>query len=272
MRSARVNGTEGRDMRLVQSVDRAFAILELLAARGWAGATELGLELEIHKSTAFRLLATLQNRGIVERDPETSKYRLGPGIARLARDVEEKVDLRHHARDAMRSLGDQTLETVNLAVLDGSDVVYIDQYAGSSAILSADWLGHRTPVHCTAAGKVFLAFMSPPSRPELLITELEKVSERTIVDARRLKEQMECIRQDGYATTVGELEIGLNAAAAPIFSASGEVVASLTVSGPESRMSEGELARVGEQTRRAADSVSRRLGYQPQPVKKPGAA
>lgn len=255
------NGSTNGNNQLVRSVERALMVMEFLGERGWSGVTEVARELDVHKSTAFRLLATLEHREMVVQDPETAKYRLGPGIARLGRTVDEEVDLRRHARDVMRQLAAQTEETVNLAILDGTDVIYVDQIIGSSGVLSVDWLGWRSPIHCTASGKAILAFQPERRRRGLLGDRLEAATPRTVVDLTVLERHLERVREDGYATIVGELEVGLNAVAAPIFDADGRPVAALTVSGPDARMPEPDLAELGVRVRRAAEDVSRELGY-----------
>lgn len=247
----------------VRSVERAIGLMELLAIRTSAGVTELAQEMDVHKSTAFRLLATLERQGMVEQDERTSKYRLGPGLARLARTVDEEVDLRRHARPTLEKLAEETAETVNLALLDGDDIIYVDQVNGSPSVLTAEWLGRRTPLHCTASGKVLLAALSEERRRRLLNGGLDVLTNRTVADIEELDTHLEETRKRGYGVTVGELELGLNAVSAPVHRADGEVVAAITVSGPAARIPPERLADVGERTREAAQVVSRRLGHRP---------
>lgn len=255
------NGSANGNTQLVRSVERALMAMEILGDRGWSGVTEVARELDVHKSTAFRLLATLEHREMVVQDPETAKYRLGPGIAQLGRTVDEEVDLRRHARDVMSQLAAQTEETVNLAILDGTDVICVDQIIGSPGVLSVDWLGSRIPINCTASGKAIVAFLPERRRRGLLGERFEAATPRTVVDRAVLERHLAKARVDGYATIVGELEVGLNAVAAPIFDGAGQPVAALTVSGPDARMPEPDLAEVGVLVRRAAEDVSRQLGY-----------
>jgi DNA-binding IclR family transcriptional regulator len=250
-----------RETSHVRSVQRAITLMEALAERTSAGVTELAEVLDVPKSTAFRLLATLQHEGMVEQDERTAKYQLGPGVARLARTVGEEVDLRRHARDALERLAEDTAETVNLAILEGRDVVYVEQVTGSASVLSADWLGWRTPIHSTASGKVLVSHLSEGARRRLLGDELEACSPRTITDVDLLEEELERILVVGYATTIGELEIGLNAVASPVVAADGAVVAAVSVSGPDARMPEDGLSRIGERTRVAGREISHRLGH-----------
>lgn len=246
---------------VVQSVDRALAILEILEREGWVGVTTLSRELDIHKSTAFRLLATLERRGMVEQHVETQKYRLGFALVRLAGAVRAGLDLTRSARPVCEWLSEQTGETVNIAVLEGGEVVNIDQVNLSSSVVSVDWLGRRTDLHVTSTGKVFLAFMPERLRKEILRDGLARVTANTVVDERELQDQLAGIRQRGWSATEQELELGLNAVAAPIQGADGSVLATVCVSGPVFRLTSERLAEVGPLTADAGRQISRRLGF-----------
>ena len=245
----------------LQSVNRALRALELIAEAGQLGVTELGRRLGVHKATASRLVATLAERGMVERDPITEKYRLGFGLIRLAGAAMASMDLVRIARPMLEDLADRTRETVNLGVLSGDAVVYIDQVTGARSIVAVSWVGRRTPLHCTSNGKVLLANVGEAERARLLVGPLTRETRSTVTDPATLDRQLEEIRRRGYATTMEELEEGLNAVAAPIRRADGEVVAALSVSGPAFRMRPVDLPRVGRLTMETAGSISRRLGY-----------
>mgnify|MGYP003289580059 CR=1 FL=1 len=137
----------------------------------------------------------------------------------------------------------------------------IDQVVASPLIVTVNWVGTRTPVHCTSNGKVLLAHMPEPERQQLLARPLEAVTARTVTDPARLRRQLEEVRARGYATIQDELEEGLNAVAAPVRRLSGEVIAALSISGPSFRVRAVDLARLGRLTIDAAGAVSRRLGY-----------
>lgn len=245
----------------LQSVNRAMRALELIAEAGELGVSELGRRLEVHKATASRLVATLAERGMVERDPVTEKYRLGFGLIRLAGAAMASMDLVRTARPILEDLAERTRETVNLGVMSGDAVVYIDQVTGTRSIVAVSWVGRRTPLHATSNGKMLLANLDDRERDRLLAGPLDRTTPATITDPGRLKVQLAEIRTRGYATTMEELEEGLNAVAAPIRSADGEVVAALSVSGPAFRMRPVDLPRVGRLTIEAATAISRRLGY-----------
>ena len=245
----------------VQSVSRALSILEELADEGDLGVTEVGRRLGVHKATASRLLATLADYGLVQRDAATDKYRLGIGLMHLAGSAQAGLDLVQQARPIPETLAERTRETVNLGVLDGDLVMHIDQIAGTRSIVSVSWVGRRTPPHCTANGKVLLAGLDAAELDRRLAEPLERRTAHTVVDPDRLREQLVAVRARGYAQTIEELEEGLNAVAAPIRRADGDVTAAVSVAGPAFRLRPVELPRIARLTVDAADAISRRLGY-----------
>jgi DNA-binding IclR family transcriptional regulator len=244
----------------VQSVDRALAILDCLARMGEAGVTELAAELGVHKSTAFRLATTLESRRLVEQTTERGKYRLGVGILRLAGATTARLDIVQEARPVCRALAAGTGETVNIAVLSEHSALYLDQVAGSSALQPHNWVGQHIPLHATSNGKVLLSGLHADA-VDASVGELTRYTSRTIVSKARLHEELDRVRARGYAVAVDELEVGLTAAAAPIHNAHGDVIASMSVSGPSFRIPEGTLAEVIEQLTEAASEVSHRLGW-----------
>ena len=261
-----------READVIRSVDRAVAILDLLASSagresgdhadfaGLSGA-EVARDLGVHRSTALRLLGTLERHALVERDPRTAKYRLGRRLPQLARVVTGELDLRHVARPVCENLAASTGETVTLDVLDGDEIVPIEQSTGSTSFVSVNWLGRRTPVHCTASGKVILAFAPEPIRQRLLARPLEPRTPRSIVDVAELEKQLSAAREAGYARTFEELELGLDAIAAAVFSAEGYVLAAIDVSGHAHRLQAGGGSDLVGLTKEAAADLSRRLGF-----------
>jgi IclR family acetate operon transcriptional repressor len=245
----------------VRSVERAIAILDVLAQGGWRTGAEIARQLHVHRSTALRLLGTLERHALVERDPRSAKYRLGRRLPQLAGVVTGESDLRSLARPVCENLAGALGETVTLDVLVGDEIVPIEQATASTSVVGVNWLGRRTPVHCTASGKVILAFGPPAVRERLLGRTLGRSTAHTITAAAELESQLAGALEDGFARTYEELEVGLDAIAAPVFAAGGEVVAALDVSGPSHRLrAEGrpELVRL---TLDAAADLSRRLGF-----------
>jgi DNA-binding IclR family transcriptional regulator len=237
----------------VQSVDRALTILEVLARVGEAGVTEIAGELDVHKSTAFRLVTTLEAHRLVEQTTERGRYRLGVGVLRLAGATTARLDLVQEARPLCRQLAAETGETVNIAVLSESSALYLDQVAGSSALQPHNWVGQHIPLHATSNGKVLLSGLDD-ARVNPLLGTLSRYTDATITKKGRLREQ-------GYAVAVDELEQGLTAVAAPIRNAHGDVIASMSVSGPSFRLSEERVDDVVRLLVEAAAEVSHRLGW-----------
>src|SRR5947208_1861096 len=245
----------------LQSVTRALQALELIADAGELGVTELGRRLGVHKATASRLVATLAEHRLVERNPMTDKYRLGFGLIHLAGSAMAGMDLSREARPVLEDLAERTQETVNLAVLDGDAVLNVDQITSPLTVASRSWVGRRTPWHCTSNGKALVAWLSEPERERLLGGALERHTERSITDPSRLRAQLADVTTRGYAQTVEELEQGLNAVAAPIRRGDGEVTAAVSVAGPAFRMRPAELPRIARLVVDAAAAISRRMGY-----------
>jgi len=245
----------------LQSVNRALTALELVADAGELGVSELGRQLGVHKATASRLAAVLAERGLLERDPVTERYRIGFGLVRLAGAAMSGLDLVRLARPILETLAERVREASNLGVRNGDDVVYIDQIAGSRSIVTVSWVGRRTPLHSTSNGKVMLAWADERDRERVIRGPLESYTEHTVTDPDVLRAELESIRRRGYAQTVEELEDGLNAVAAPVRQADGRVIAALGVSGPAFRMHAVDIPRIGLLTAEAAQAVSRQLGY-----------
>jgi IclR family acetate operon transcriptional repressor len=223
----------------------------------------LGRRLNLHKSTVSRLLATLESEGLLERAPGTEKYRLGPEIARLAGRSEPGHDLRDIARPFLIELAELTRETANLAVLDGAEVDNIDQVSGPHLVRVGNWVGRRTPLHCVANGKALLAFLPPDDLERLLVGPLAAFTPLTITSTAALQADLAQVRQAGYAMALGEIEEGLNALAAPVWDAGGQVVAAISVSGPAYRVTAERAPELGRITRDFGLRVSQRLGYTP---------
>lgn len=244
----------------VQSVDRALTILEQLARHGEAGVTEIAGELGVHKSTAFRLVATLEAHRLVEQTEDRGKYRLGVGLLRLAGATTARLDLVQEARPVCRQLAADTGETVNIAVLSESSALYLDQVAGSSALQPHNWVGQHIPLHATSNGKVLLSGLDRRQLDNVL-SKLTAYTPSTITAKSKLRAELDQVREQGYALAVDELEVGLTAAAAPIRNAHGDTVASMSVSGPTFRVNDERIDEVVQAVVAAAEEVSRRLGW-----------
>lgn len=244
----------------VQSVDRALSILGILARQGEAGVTEIAAELDVHKSTAFRLVVALENHDLVEQIGDRGKYRLGFGIVRLAGATTAKLDISRESRPVCERLAAELGETVNVAVLDGGAAIYVSQEQGRAAVSVTNWIGQRTPLHATSTGKVLLAWAGQDQLTALLENRLLKHTDRTITGKAALRAELEKVRERGWACTSEELEIGLNAVAAPIRDGADKVVAAVCVSGPSFRLTVESFPAVAGKLLDGAREISTRIG------------
>lgn len=248
----------------MQSVDRAVTILEMLAQHGALGVTQLAQQLGVHKSTASRLVGSLELRGLVEQVAERGQYHLGAGILRLASATDARLDLVREARPVLVRLAAATEETVNIVVLSAGAALYVDQVAGGSALASYNWVGQRVPLHATSNGKVLLSGLSPDD-VDALLPELPAYTPSTVTDRKELRVALQQVREQGYAVATDELDVGLTAMAAPVHDVHGHVVASLSVSGPSFRIDADRRAAILPLLVEAAGDISGRMGWHSQP-------
>lgn len=242
-------------------MDRALRILTYLANVGEAGVTEIAGDLGVHKSTAFRLVSSLENHDLVEQPEGRGKYRLGVGLVRLAGATAARLDVVQQARDTVRGLAASTGETVNVAVLAGGSALYVDQSVGSSTLQPHQWVGQHVPLHATSNGKILISELDDAELPEV-VDGLERFTAATITTLPALRAELAKVRAAGHASAVDELEEGLAAIAVPIRNVGGELVASLSVSGATFRL-ESRLDDLLPQLELAGREVSRRMGFTP---------
>jgi DNA-binding IclR family transcriptional regulator len=249
------------DGNAVRSVDRAASLLLALGeCHGEAGVTELARSLGLHKSTASRLLATLEKRGLVEQDEESGKYRLGLIVIRLAERAERTLDLRSIAMPELDRLARLTRETTGIGVQDGDQMLTVAQADGPNLVAMGDRTGRGAPLHSVAAGKVLLASLPEREIMRLVRRGLTPCTDRTITALEPLLEELARVRRRGFATAFGEYDRGLNAVAAPVHDARGQVIAALDVWGPAYRVTPNRVPELVGQVREAAAAVSVRLG------------
>ncbi len=249
------------DGNAVRSVDRAAALLLALGeSQGEAGVTELARRLGLHKSTASRLLATLEKRGLVEQDEESGKYRLGLVVIRLAERAERTLDLRSIAMPELERLARLTHETAALGILDEDLLLTVGQVDGPNLVAVGDWTGRTCALHCVAAGKVLMAALAEREVMRLVRAGLDRYTERTITELEPLLAELARIRRRGYATAIGEFELALNGVAAPVHDARGTVVAAAYVWGHAFRLTPARLPELAGEVRETAAAISVRLG------------
>lgn len=239
----------------VQSVDRALAILEILAEKTEAGVTEISEIIGVHKSTISRLVDALVRRGLVEQVSDRGKFRLGIGLIRLAGSASAQLDSVIQSRPVAKELATTFGETVNIATLDGREVLYLDQVVGPNTISMRTWVGKRVPAHATATGKVLTAWLSEPNRIAVQPKKWIKFAKNTITDFESLELELAKVRKNGYAIASAELEEELVAIAAPIRNNHKEVVAAIAISGPAFRLSKKEFSVISQALISAAEKI-----------------
>ncbi len=243
------------------SVSNAARVLKAFTPneREW-GVTDLARRLSIAKSTAHRLLATLTDEGLLEQDPATGRYRLGLVVFDMAA-AAQSVDLHEAVLTPMTELRNRTGETVQVAVLDGREVVYVERLDSPNTLRLFIEVGRRNSAHSTGCGKALLAFLAPDQLERVLRGwELEPKTKHTITDVKVLRDDLAASRRRGYAVNRRESEVGIISVAAPIRDVSGRTVAAISVAGPVERLEPHEL-KVAQATIECAALASRRLGY-----------
>ena len=249
----------------LSSVTTALRLLKAFSEKDdEIGISALSKRLGIAKSTVHRLAVTLVSERMLEQDPESGKYRLGIALFGLGALVRRRMNVSTQARPYLFALREKTNETVHLAILDGSEIMYVYNLESSQAIRMRSDLGVRKPAYCTAEGQAILAFQ-PAETVERIIREgLAPRTPQTITDPTRLMRTLDTIRQRGCAIEDEESEIGMRCIAAPIRNDAGEVVAAVAVAGPASRLSKKTIADFIPHVIESADRISARLGARAQ--------
>nr|WP_245695654.1 IclR family transcriptional regulator [Actinopolyspora saharensis] len=251
---------EGEGMS--QSLQRGLALLNTLA-EGPRNLDQLAEAAGVHKSTALRLLRTLESARFVNR-PDAHRYRLGSALFELANCALDGIDVRAAAGAKLRELGERTGHTVHLAVREGDSAVYVDKVDSSRSVRMYSRTGARAPLHCTAVGKVLLSGMSEQDRREL-VARLERPAwtEHTITGAESLLAEVDRVSVEGCAFDRGEHEDFVHCVAAGVRDPSGAVVAAVSVSVPEMLLGFDELSGWSGELRQACARISAELGWQP---------
>ncbi|HWI38896.1 MAG TPA: IclR family transcriptional regulator [Burkholderiales bacterium] len=227
------------------------------------GITTLASRLGLAKSTVHRLAATLTGAGFLEQNADTGKYRLGLALFELGALVRRRMDVANEARPQLRELLEKTGETVQLGIIDQSSVLYVYEMESRRAIRMAAAVGARAPLHCTAVGKVLLAYQSPEYVKELVERGLAPLTDNTITKRDAFLAMLKEVRARECAIDDEESEIGLRAIAAPVRNQRGAVIAALGVAAPVQRMTKKVMQNCVPTVVATASAVSQRLGYLP---------
>lgn len=246
----------------LSSVSSALRLLKVFSVeQSELGISALAKELDVAKSTAHRLAATLANEGFLEQSPDNGRYRLGLALFELGTLVRRRMDVSTLGLPLLTELRNTSREAVHLAVLAQSDIVYLYNLESSQAVGTKSYLGMRKPAFCTSEGRVLLAFAGPELPAAVLKEELAPRTGNTVTDREALLRMFEEVRQNGYAVDDEESEVGMRGLAAPVRDASGRVIAAVGLSGPMQRLSKKEVRRLVPQVVATADGISARMGY-----------
>ena len=246
----------------IQSVDRALQILEFLTEEPMLGTSDIARRLGVHRSTASRLLSTLEGRNVVEQIADRGAYRLGLGLLRMAYPVSTRFDLARDSQVICDALAEATQETTNVAILDDGYAVTITQSAGQRMVgVAGQYVGQRVPLHATSTGKLLLAYAPEEVWAHVSTQPLEEFTDGTQLDLDGLAQELEAVRQHGWSAAVGEWEEGINALAVPVWDATGQLVAAVSVTAPDFRMPESRFDEFLHHAQKAARDLETRLGF-----------
>jgi DNA-binding IclR family transcriptional regulator len=251
--------------RLVPMLESANRVLRLLEAfrpgEKDLSLTQIAERLSLPKSSTHRLLDTLIEHEFIEREPASRRYRLGLRVFEIGSIAIHERGLHGAAHPIVERLAISTSETCHLAVLSGTEAVYVYKIDGSSSIIMSSRVGGRAPCYCTSIGKVLIAWSGDEIFRRVVRSGFHAYTPSTITKVARLSSELEKVRRKGYALDLEEFERGLRCIAAPVRDQMGNVVAALGLAGPASRLNSERLRALGEPVMAAAVGVSRNLGF-----------
>lgn len=247
----------------VQVLDRTMSVLQTVAeADTDLAAAEIARQLKLHKSTVHRLLAVLEHYRLIKKGPEGT-YRLGTRLIELGEAAMARLKLSEHAQPFLRELASQTGEGAHVTILSGTEMLSIAHVEGRWNLQSLTRTGLRTQVHCTAAGKAVLAFLSEEACDELLSRlPLQRNTRRTLVKPSDIKTDLVRVRAAGFAVDDEEFEDGLRCVGAPVFDHRGHVIASISTAAPVFRLRKERLPQVARLVMAAARGLSGDVGHE----------
>lgn len=249
---------------MVKSVSRALDIIGLVSIKkGGLGVTEIAKQIDINKSSVYRILSTLVQYGYIEQDEVTGRYKLGYKFLEISSKLLESIDLRAEAKPYLQELENETSEVIHLVVYDQGEVVYIEKLDGSQTLRMHSKVGKRAPMHCTSVGKAILAHL--PASVALDILERKGMpmhTDKTITNKERFIRELAEVKRNGFALDLEENEYGITCIAAPIFDHLGKVIAAVSISGPTIRMNDERLKKLQHRILQVGSQISARLGFE----------
>jgi len=252
-----------KDRYLINSILRACRVLKCLAHdKDQFKVSELANQLNLDRSTTYRILLSLEKCGLVEKNLKTGEYCLGVGVFEVGSAYLRRIDLVEVAKPIMADLALKVQETVHLAVLSETEILYLDKVDSPRSVGVISKIGQRGPVHCTALGKVLLASLRPEERLRIMDhIRFQAFTPRTITSKRKLAEELNRVKKEGYALDCREIEEDVECVAAPIRDHLGNVVAALSVSGPQKKINTPKEKDFTHQVMGAAALISHKMGY-----------
>ena len=245
----------------VRAVDRALDILLCFTREEpTRSLTQIAESIQMSKTTVHRLLATLENKRFITRDKVTGFYRLGFRFIEMASLVLQDVDLHRWAHPYLKSLSEECGETVDLSILDGSHVMYLDVIESPQRVKIAAAVGQRLPALFTASGKALLAFMQEDQVRNIIDRNLAENTNRQNVSVPDILNDLQLTAERGYAIAMQEYEEDINAIAAPIFDVDNQPIASIAIVGPSFRFTEDRLPALGESIRKMTRVIAEEVG------------
>jgi IclR family transcriptional regulator, KDG regulon repressor len=255
-----IDNTPGR----LSSVAAAIRVLKAFSEEEVElGISALAQRLNLAKSTVHRLAATLVAEGLLEQNPVNGRYRLGIALFGLGALVRSRMDVSNQAQPFLHMLRERCGETVHLAIMDQTSIMYLFTLESSQAIRMHSYIGTRKPAFCTSEGRVLLAFGPPEVVQRVVAEELTARTPSTPSNPKALLKILATARADGYAFDDEESEMGMRGIAAPVYDSSGHVVAAVGLCGPTQRLTKKSLRSMLPQLLETTEAISMRLGYRP---------
>jgi len=255
---------KNRKSSSIQSIERAFSIIDFLDSMGEMGISEMSRHLSLERSTVHRIVSTMKNLGYLTQNPMNAKYSNSFRFFEIGNNVVKRLGLRQQCAPFLRELSEQTHEAVNLAILDGNMVIYIDKIESKSTIKVDLSVGKRFPPYCTGLGKALLAWLPDNRIDEILgAPPFRRFTPNTLTTRKAVKEELQKVRKNGFSVDDEEYVQGLLCIAAPVRGSSGEVIAALSVALPKftNSIEEEKIKKVSGLLVDVACRFSRSLGY-----------
>jgi IclR family KDG regulon transcriptional repressor len=252
-----------KDRYLINSILRASRILRcFLGGKTSYRISEIAIQLGLDRSTTYRLLLSLEKCGLVEKDEKTGEYSLGMAAFEIGNIYMRQMDFIQASKPRMAELAARVQETVHLAVISGTEIVYVDKVDSPRALGVMSKIGQRGPLHSTALGKVLLAFQPEGESSRIMKQiKLKPFTANTISSKRKLMDELRKIRRKGYAFDFKESEQDVECIAAPIRNHLGDVVAALSISGPQRKINTPQEKQYIDQVMKATSFISSKMGY-----------